>query len=164
MKVPIDLSYVPCVHVELVGRRNHHGKVRESIENSDNHSPDYDIVLLTFTQLSKCDSQVWATARPNGIEQISCREMITEEAMIVYDIYTYVNEMIGQFSRVLHWWEWTRSKFSKRELRGDFRVLGVETLKDLAVGARNLMQIRHVEISGKRYMLTNLQVNILIYS
>lgn len=265
VKVLTELSYIPYVHVELIGRWNHHGEAKESIENPAEFRPDYDIVLLPFTRLSKWDyylpedlsnvisneirlpdepitkksmvsllgeyesgkngdwhcfnigsdlvdsewlfeqwltdtrifldtrldtlpgetanllrrrrsahwyedgdtwrsqyedqlladissnlpllmkhdphlhqararhrcvifihhrihaerddedaietfivqnwdSRVWATARPNGIEPISCPEMMTEEAVIVNDIYTYVNEMIGQFSRDLHWW------------------------------------------------------------
>lgn len=50
------------------------------------------------------DSHIWATARPNGLGVISCTEMLTQEAMTVYDIYTFVNKEIARFSRYLHWW------------------------------------------------------------
>jgi hypothetical protein len=55
VKVLTELSYIPYVHVELIGRWNHHGEARESIENPAEYRPDYDIVLLPFTRLSKWD-------------------------------------------------------------------------------------------------------------
>ncbi|KAJ5371348.1 uncharacterized protein N7496_007440 [Penicillium cataractarum] len=62
---------------------------------------------LSSRELPICqpwNSRLWATTRPKGLKAISCAEIMTPEAMIVYDIYTFVNKDIAQFSRDLHWW------------------------------------------------------------
>ncbi len=52
------------------------------------------------------DSHIWATARPDGIEAMNVREILSvEEARMVYGFYNFYNEENAGFSRILHWWE-----------------------------------------------------------
>jgi hypothetical protein len=99
------------------------------------------------------DSRVWATARPNGIVPISCPEMMTEEAAIVYDIYTYVNEMIGQFSRDLHWWGVDSKEIFEKRKPWWFSCVGCQ---DLGRPCRWCEKYdKACRLAGKGYLLTN---------
>ena len=48
---------------------------------------------------------IWATARPDGIEAMNVREILSEEVRMVYGFYNFYNEENAGFSRILHGWE-----------------------------------------------------------
>ncbi|KAJ5900596.1 uncharacterized protein N7473_004666 [Penicillium subrubescens] len=83
------------------------------------------------------DSSVWASARPDGIGTLSCAETMTNEVMIVFDIYSFLNEQIAQFLRDLHWWGCIPRMSLTRGGHGRLRVLGVKSLKGPAGGVKN---------------------------
>lgn len=71
------------------------------------------------------NSSMWASARPDGIGDLSCAEMMTSEAVVVFDIYSFMNKQIAQFSRDLHWWGvHSKDVFEKR----NFMCIGCQEL------------------------------------
>jgi hypothetical protein len=74
------------------------------------------------------DSSVWAFAKPDGIGTLSCAETMTNEAIMVFDIYSFMNKQIAQFSADLHWWGvYSKDVFGKRK-PWSFMCIGCQEL------------------------------------
>lgn len=74
------------------------------------------------------DSHIWATARPDGIEAMSAREILSEEARMVYGFYNFHNEEIAEFSRNLHWWGVDSQEIFERRKPWVFECMGCREL------------------------------------